>query len=78
MLAKVVIGKREMVVAEEATVGTERGGVGRCEHEMTCAVDKSSFLDCIAAPKDEYKVFTVLGEVSDYLISEKLPTTVLV
>ena len=50
VLFQIGIGTAEVVVAEESVVGRQGRGVGRCEHQVTAAVDESTFALCVGSP----------------------------
>ena len=61
MLAQVVVGKWEMVVAKETTISAQGWGVGRGQHQVAATVDERAFLYGIAPPQDEHKILAVAG-----------------
>lgn len=75
MLHKIVIGKREMVVAKKASIGRQWRGVWRCEHKMLHAVDFCPFLDGKRAPQYKHKMLTMLRESGYHLVGKLLPTS---
>lgn len=47
MLAQILVGLAEMMIAKEATVSREWGGMRRSEHKMLRAVNQLALTDCI-------------------------------
>ena len=52
----------EMPATEEASVGRQRGGVGSCQHEMSCAVYVLSHARGVAAPEQEHESLAGFAE----------------
>ncbi len=61
MAKKIVVGKREMMIAKETTISAERGGVWRRKHQVTLSVDESPLALGIATPQDKHKMVAVIG-----------------
>ena len=78
VLNEVIVSQREMVVAEESAIGTQRRGMGRGEDKMARAVHDCPFALGITAPEDEHEAFA-LGRQAGYDgIGEAFPTAPLV
>lgn len=74
MTHEVVVGQREVMVAEEAAVGGKRRRMGRSEYKMAATVNNSAFSLRVTAPKYEHEVFALCGEAADDGIGKSLPT----
>lgn len=75
---QIVVGQREVVVAEESAVGGEWRGMGRLEYQMLLAVNHLSFALGIAAPEQKHQMFSLFGQPPDGGIGELFPSPVLV
>ena len=50
LLPQICVGLFKVVVTEEAAVGSEGGGVGRLEHQVSTLIDNSSFFLGVGSP----------------------------
>ena len=73
LLLEVAVGKREMVIAKEASVGTEGRGMGGLEHEMALAVDERARALGVAAPEDKDETRALGIEMADDGVGELFP-----
>ena len=76
--AQVIVGKREMMVAEEAPVGRQRRRMGRREHEVARAVDERALALRIRAPQHVHYSVAVRGKGLYGGVGERFPAFALV
>ena len=68
-----MVGFAEMLAAEKAGVGGERGGVWGGEDEMFGGVDDGAFVLGVFAPEQKYQVLFFVGEGFDGGVGELFP-----
>lgn len=77
MLSEILVGEREMMIAEKASVGREGRWMYRLEHEMAMAVDNGAFSLRITTPQQEDEMFSLLAERAYDGIGELFPSSAL-
>lgn len=78
MLCEILVGKAEMMVAEETAVGRQRGRMRRTQDEVARGVYQLRLALRVAAPEYEHDVVSVGRQLAYYGVGKLLPTPLLV
>ena len=74
MLDEIVVGECEVMVAKEASVGTQGRRVGRAQYQMLLRIDECRFLAGRSSPEYEYESFPLAAQRADDGVGERLPS----